>query len=138
MKSEVRFITIHVSDSDIEYHDDISVIDTWHRKLGFKKVGYNYFLTKSGKIQEGRAEGEILAHAKGHNKHHIAICLSGKNQVPNEAQEFNLRNLIQSIIDRHDIRRIYYHNELNKYKTCPNFKLEWIAKLNEELQTKKI
>lgn len=134
---KISFITIHCSNSDVASHDNIKVINEWHLLRGFKKVGYNYFITKNGDIQTGRNEGEILAHAKGHNKGHIAICLSGKDNFT-DAQEFSLRTLIQSILDRHEIKRIYYHNEINKYKTCPNVKYDWITKLNEEIQTKKI
>lgn len=133
---KIKFITIHCSDSDQKSHDDIKVIDKWHRLRGWKKVGYSYFITKSGSIQEGRKEGETLAHAKGHNKGHIAICLSGRYNFT-DAQEFSLRTLIQSILDRHEIERIYYHNELNKYKTCPNVEFSWIKDLNEAIQTKK-
>ena len=134
---KIEYITLHCSDSDIDSHDDIKVIDSWHRQRGFKKVGYNYFIKSDGAIQTGRSEGEILAHAQGHNKGHIAICLHGRRKFT-EAQFFMLRTLIQSILDRHEIKRIYYHNELNKYKSCPNFKLDWIADINEEIQTKKI
>ena len=133
---KIKYITIHCSDSDVKAHDDIQVIDKWHRLNGFKKVGYNYFLTKSGKIQTGRGEGEVLAHAKGHNKGHIAICLSGRKEF-NDAQHFNLINLINNIMSRHDIERIYYHNELNKYKTCPNIKYKFVDAINEEIQAKK-
>jgi N-acetylmuramoyl-L-alanine amidase len=135
MENLIKYITIHCSDSDNSNHDDIRVIDSWHRKRNFRKVGYNYFIQSCGSIQTGRAEGEILAHAKGHNKNHIAICLHGKNKFT-DAQEMSLRNLIQSILDRHDIKRIYYHNEINKYKTCPNVEYDWIAIINEEIQAK--
>ena len=133
----INYITIHCSDSDNKEHDNIHVIDYWHRLKGFKKIGYNYFIKSCGTIQTGRSEGEILAHAKGHNKNHIAICLSGRNLF-NDEQFFMLRTLIQSILNRHDIKKIYYHNELNKYKTCPNFRLDWVDKINEKLQAKEI
>lgn len=137
MKYEINYITIHCSDSDVPDHDDIKVIERWHRLRGFRKVGYNYFLTKSGSIQVGRDEGEILAHAKGHNKHHIAICLSGSKEFTG-AQYFNLVQLIANIRERHNIKRIFYHNELNKHKTCPNVKFDFIETINEQIREKEI
>jgi N-acetylmuramoyl-L-alanine amidase len=135
--NKIKYITIHCSDSDIDSHDYISVIERWHKARGFKCIGYNYFIRNGGSIEEGRAEGEILAHAKGHNKGHIAICLHGRNKFT-DAQEMSLANLIRNIMDRHDIEKIYYHNELNKYKTCPNVKYDWIANINEKIQAEKI
>lgn len=146
-KYKIKYITLHCSDSFHEHHDDISVIAEWHRQRGWvgpdqisgtpDDVGYNYFIQSCGSLQVGRKEGAVLAHAKGHNHGHIAICLHGRNEFT-DAQEFMLMNLIRSITDRYDIERIYYHNELDPNKTCPNFKWDWIAEINEELQTKKI
>lgn len=139
----INYITLHCSDSDVEAHDDISVIAKWHSERGWvgpdkingndDDVGYSYFVKKRGSIQKGRDEGEILAHARGHNSGHIAICLHGRENFT-DAQFFSLRNLVQSIMDRHVIKRIYYHNELNSGKTCPNFKLDWVDNLNEQFK----
>ena len=134
MANTINYITIHCSDSDLDRHDNINVIDAWHRARGFRKVGYNYFIQSCGSLQEGRKEGEILAHAKGHNKGHIAICLHGKNKFT-DAQETTLQMLIYNILGRHKIKKIYYHNEINKHKSCPNVRYNWIAVINEEIQT---
>lgn len=120
----VYYITLHCSDSDIEAHDSVEIIRQWHLLRGFKDVGYNYFITKKGTIQNGRKEGSILAHAKGHNKNHIAICLSGRNDF-SPIQFVRLRELIEAILLRHEIETIYYHNELDQKKTCPNFEIDY-------------
>ena len=130
----INYITLHCSDSDVKSHNDISVIRKWHvEENSWSDVGYSYFIKTQGTLQEGRSEGATLAHARGHNRGHIAICLHGKNEFT-DAQEFMLMNLIQSIMDRHDIKRIYYHNELNPGKTCPNVRYEFIDEINKGLK----
>lgn len=121
---DIKFITLHCSDSDIESHDNFMVIRKWHLDRGFREVGYNYVITKNGDLFVGRIEGETLAHCKGHNKHHIAICLTGRH-IFSEKQMNRLYDLVKMICERHKIEKIFYHNELDQNKTCPNFKVDW-------------
>lgn len=120
---KVNLIVIHCSDSDVPAHDDISIIDQWHRERGWSKVGYHYFIKRNGKAQKGRCEYEIGAHAEGHNAHSIGICLSGKGKFT-EAQYEMLYYLVQRACKKYNLdimTSVVSHNSLNPHKTCPNF-----------------
>ena len=127
-------ITIHCSDSDIDSHDDISVIRKWHTENGWKgsdgilgtedDVGYQWFITSSGSIQAGRSESSLGAHARGHNNT-IGICFSGRNKF-SEHQILMGIQLIKRIIEEYGFKRedIKPHNYYDKNKTCPNFDID--------------
>ena len=67
-------IAIHHSASP-----DVSVneIDKWHKERGWQGVGYHFVVRKNGNIEPGRSLEKQGAHAKGRNKTHIGVCLTG-------------------------------------------------------------
>lgn len=123
--SRIDKILVHCSDSDVEKHDDISVINTWHLERGWICVGYHYFICKKekGLIQYGRPIQYSGAHCKGHNKFSVAICLAGRNEFSRD-QFTSLGFLISSIrtILEQDID-VATHHDYDSGKTCPNFRL---------------
>ena len=126
---KVNLIIIHCSASDHPAHDDISVIDQWHRARGWSGCGYHYFITKSGEVQVGRKENQIGAHAKGYNKNSIGICFSGEHDFTND-QFYSAKRLIIGILNLYGLEPIdiIAHNQVNKNKTCPNFDISKITK----------
>ncbi|RFU61211.1 peptidoglycan recognition protein family protein [Peribacillus glennii] len=60
-------------------------IHDFHKdKKKWSGIGYNYFITKEGRIQEGRGKYEG-AHCLGHNDHTLGICFQGdfeKEKMP--------------------------------------------------------
>ena len=52
-------------------------IDEWHKKRGFRKIGYHIVVLTNGKIQYGREIWETGAHAQGYNHNSIGICYVG-------------------------------------------------------------
>lgn len=134
---EIDIVVLHCSDSPHKHHDNIKSITEWHLQRGFEDIGYNYVITQNGDKFYGRSLFYAGAHCKGHNKNSIGICLTGRDKFTIK-QERSLFNLLMDICEEHNIKRIYYHNELDSKKTCPNFKWDWIERLNEELQAKKI
>jgi len=119
---KINKIIIHCSDSDYDYHDDISVINEWHLARGFKKVGYHFYIRKDGKIQIGRALWEKGAHCEDENGDSIGICLGGKYKFT-EIQFKNLKTLLYDLMKEYDLYTtdIYPHCYFDKNKTCPNF-----------------
>lgn len=127
---------IHCSDSDVESHDDISVIDDWHKKRGFLRknvaknatnktdlhVGYHFFITKKGTVQVGRDVEEIGAHCVNYNSNSIGICFSGKREHPNALQIIAGRELLIRLMSVYNVEvtDIIPHCSLNKGKSCPN------------------
>ena len=54
-------IILHCSDSNNAKHDDVSIINQWHKEKGWNSCGYHYFIKKNGELQTGRFEDEIGA-----------------------------------------------------------------------------
>jgi len=120
IERNVRRIILHCSDSDYQQHDDISVIDEWHKQRGWNGVGYHYFIKSDGNLQIGRDESEIGAHCYGFNDDSIGICLHGETHF-SEPQFRMLNNLIRDICERHDIIQVQGHRFFDDKKNCPNF-----------------
>jgi len=121
---KVDKIIVHCSDSDVNTHDDISIIKEWHLKRRFKDVGYHYFIKKNGDIQQGRSVQKTGAHCYKNNQKSIGICLSGRHEFTDE-QFSGLSFLCKLLCDVMGIneKEIYPHNYFNSSKSCPNF--EW-------------
>lgn len=126
---------IHCSLSDSPVHDDISVIDRWHKEKGWKGVlhqgkriycGYHYFIKGNGKLQYGRPLANIGAHCLGHNKNSIGICLHGINKF-SSAQFKTLRYLCESLDFVIGSTPEHGHNEFAN-RDCPNFNVKDILK----------
>jgi N-acetyl-anhydromuramyl-L-alanine amidase AmpD len=134
----INLIIVHCSASDAKVHDNIEIIDQWHKERGFlrrripanslnkenKSVGYHYVILKDGEIIPGRDESEIGAHCEGVNLASIGICLTGLNEF-SEEQFDSLIHLIRSLLDKYNLepKDILPHYALNKHKSCPNFDL---------------
>ena len=94
MKKPIKRLVLHCSDST---WGDAKTIDEWHRKRGFREIGYHgvilngcrtpgrYDGDDDGLIEAGRSldhdtwleENEVGAHALGFNSDTIAYCLIG-------------------------------------------------------------
>ena len=129
MKIEhIEYVVIHCSDSDVPAHDDISVIEAWHRARKFNKVGYHWYIKKDGTIQVGRIFPEAGAHTKAYNDISLAICLGGRWEFT-VAQKKSLEKLLWEIntsLSSHfaafaDMAYVVPHSYLTRQKPCPNF-----------------
>jgi|PlaIllAssembly_1097288.scaffolds.fasta_scaffold482289_1 hypothetical protein len=125
LERKIDKIILHCSDSDIPQHDDIKIIDIWHKSKGWNSVGYHYFIKYIGDLQIGRPLSQIGAHCYGENATSIGICLSGKKQF-SDAQFDTLYKLCKNLMDVFNLKMddIYGHNEFNEIKTCPNFNVK--------------
>lgn len=66
---------------------DINDIHKAHQNKGWNGMGYNYFITKEGRIQLGRGMN-VGAHCEGHNSNTLGVSFQGnfETQIPTEAQ----------------------------------------------------
>lgn len=124
---KINKIIVHCSDSDFASHDDISVIDNWHKARGWVGVGYHYFIKSDGTVQKGRPDEAQGAHVSGHNHDSIGICLHGRKTFT-DAQFYSLKALLYDLMIRHNLRTtdIYGHRDFDSKKTCPNFDVKRI------------
>lgn len=115
----------------------VAEITRWHKERKFYTIGYHWVIDRDGSVAPGRPESDIGAHVEGHNTGSIGICLIGghgssendpflKNFTPE--QEMKLRELIEQIKTRANIKRVRGHNEVAA-KACPGFNVSrWLAK----------
>ena len=55
----------------------VADIDAWHKKRGFRCIGYHFVIYLDGSVHKGRAIEEVGAHCLGHNANSIGICYIG-------------------------------------------------------------
>jgi len=128
---KIEEIIIHCSATPNGRDDRASDIHQWHKARKWSGIGYHYVVEISGKIVKGRPDYWQGAHASGHNKNSLGICLIGTDEF-NSEQWFNFENLVRELIINHPKAKIIGHNEISD-KTCPGFDVqEW---LNRRLNT---
>ena len=97
--------------------------------MGFY-LGYNYEISKAGKVRQARADGETTAAAYQENMNDgrcIHICLDGHfdNEKPMPAQIFALRDLLRRLVKEYSINKdnIVFHSAYAP-KTCPGTNID--------------
>lgn len=117
--------------ADRSLGEKIREIRSWHKGRGWSDIGYHWVIDRDGAVDAGRPETRQGAHAKGHNRDTIAICLIGGHGASADdsfadhftpAQEIALKKLIGEIEERYGDLRIRGHNEVAA-KGCPGFRV---------------
>ena len=87
--------------------------------LGFG-IGYQYFISYSGRVYQGRADNEEGAHTIGYNKQSVGICLQGnfEEEEPTPAQMDALKKLVKEKKERYNISVINGHRNFSN-TSCP-------------------
>lgn len=130
----VNTVFLHCSSSDQDHHDDISVIRGWHKnERNWSDVGYHFFITKNGDIQEGRSLNKNPAAQKNYNENTMAICVHGlKLEKFTEKQFESVKKLCNAINDAYGNKmRFRGHVEVDTVgKTCPVFNYKSVLSLD--------
>lgn len=138
-----RIVTIHCSDTPNKRDVDISEINEWHVKRGWKKCGYHAVIKRSGEVQDygkfrfARSLNEQGAHAapfnlapdhRGDKILNIGICLIGRNKFTFSQFDalYYYLNGLEMCYDFKVSRDLRAHYEFNQLKSCPNM---WIGRL---------
>ena len=108
-------------------------IEKWHKKRGFKKIGYHYVIKLDGTIEKGREEKETGAHTVNHNSKSIGIFYIGglakdaktPKDTRTDKQKEAMYQLVDDVMNRYNItlNEIHGHYEFAT-KACPSFKIE--------------
>lgn len=124
-------IIIHCADTKTSQSFDISEVDLWHKKRGFSKVGYHYYIRLDGTLQIGRELNEVGAHCKGQNSKSIGICFEGglnpdssKWSTPLNEQLLTYDSLISYLNSIFGDLSIHGHYDFSDTKSCPNFLID--------------
>ena len=125
----IHTIVIHYSATYPDANVTRATVDKWHRDRGFREIGYHWFIRRDGTLEEGRAEGTLGAHVRGHNSGTIGICWAGGIDRktgpdkgvwnPTPEQEACLVRLIHDIQKRWpNAKRVVGHKDLAATE-CP-------------------
>tara|TARA_B110000908_G_C9967155_1_gene319517 strand:+ start:31 stop:567 length:537 start_codon:yes stop_codon:yes gene_type:complete len=110
----------------------VEEIRRWHTDKGWSDIGYHFVVDRQGDVCVGRPVERVGAHAKGHNKNSIGICLIGGfgsdaddkfEEHYTDLQRKALENLIKDLTDTHSNAKIRGHNEVSS-KACPGFRVK--------------
>lgn len=121
-------VILHCSASDLP-KQDVAMITQWHKRRGFRTIGYHYFIQSDGTLGLGRPESEIGAHVEGHNASSIGICLAGYKSFYPE-QFVTLRKLLSELKKRYPASTLHGHREFAN-KECPVFDYAELKKTYE-------
>lgn len=123
------------------------VIDEWHRKRGFREIGYHFVITNGRPwrdfdgfddlngfdvgIETGRDINEVGAHALGYNRTHLGVCLVGPPFTPSQliSMAIHIQDLTRMGIFEDDICDLIGHYETYKgppEKNCPLLDMELV------------
>jgi N-acetylmuramoyl-L-alanine amidase len=137
---QVKKIILHCTATVEGQEFDITDVDRWHKKRGWKSVGYHYLIKQDGTLQVGRSLDEVGSHAKGENSDSIGIVYVGgldANKEPKDTmtayQELTLMELIFSLRTVFHWMPVHGHNEYSS-KACPSFDVQEKYKfINEKI-----
>ena len=108
----MKYITIHCSATKPKNNFSVDRLREMHvNQNGWSDIGYHFYITTNGMINECRSLGLNGAHVKGHNKNNIGVCLEGglNNDTGNPDDTFNshqklaLKNLVDRLQSRFSI-----------------------------------
>lgn len=121
-------IVIHCSASPNGREDTAEDIHRWHKEKGWDGIGYHFIIERKCKLVNGRPEYWQGAHASGHNKKSIGICMVGTDEF-NVDQWSILGNLVRKLLIKYPSAKVVGHNEISD-KTCPGFDVQkWLVKI---------
>lgn len=109
MARKLNEIIIHCSATPRTMDIGTKEIRQWHKKRGWRDIGYHYVIRRNGIVEAGRPVEQTGAHVKGRNRNSIGICLIGGYNKDNTTPSFtqkqynSLFKLINKLRDKYDI-----------------------------------
>ena len=127
---KINKIIVHCTDSDDSLDVGFNEINDWHKRRGWLSpsgisCGYHYIVRRDGRLERGRPDTEIGAHARGFNSSSIGIVWIGRNQITAK-QLKALKMVIWALMNQYDveIHNVLGHYEVDSKKTCPNLDMD--------------
>ncbi len=128
-KRKIDYIVVHCTATKEGRNHSAKEIDLWHKRLGWRGIGYNYVIQLDGKIELGRDVDEIPSHAKGYNSNSIGVVYIGGvdiNLKPKDTrtteQKEALLTLLKELKTLYPNAIIQGHRDFPKVaKACPCF-----------------
>jgi len=137
MKKPIYIMLHHSAVSYDRNQDQFEANNNYHKSLwkDFKSslgfhLGYNYEISKSGKLRQSRKDGETTAACSQQRMNDgrcIHICIDGyfDSEKPTPEQIDTLRKFLQEKIEKYNIKRenIVFHRDYAS-KTCPGMNID--------------
>lgn len=125
---KINQIIVHCSATPAGRNVTTQDIDAWHRKRGFRCIGYHYVIYLDGSIHKGRPLSQVGAHCKGHNSHSVGICYVGgldtDCKTPKDTRTPEQKKALVYLFKRMKLlfpsATIHGHREFAA-KACPSF-----------------
>jgi len=135
-RKRTDFIAIHCSATPADMDVGEKEIRKWHKARGWKDIGYNAVIRRSGRIEIGRPLDHRGAHVAGFNSVSCGVCMIGgvddagdpeNNFTP--AQWKSLRILSKTLALVYPGAKFRGHRDFpNVSKACPCFAaIPWAA-----------
>ena len=132
---KIKRLIIHCSATKEGQEYSVDTITKWHKKRGFRTIGYHFLVHLDGSISKGRNISEIGAHCKGYNRYSIGVCYVGgldQNGKPKDTrtkeQKETLRNLSKILKVMFDFNEVKGHRDYSKDLNGDGVisKIEWM------------
>lgn len=135
----INRIIVHCAATKPSQDIGAAEIRDWHvNQNGWPDIGYHGVIRLNGTFEKGRPEEVAGAHARGHNRDTLAICLVGGLSVDGhpantfrEPQFETLRKAVEWWLVVYDLtpRDVLGHRDLPGVgKACPSFDVQkWIT-----------
>lgn len=125
---KINQIILHCSMTDNPEHDNVETIRKWHKKRGWKDIGYHFYIDRRGDIYPGRPVSEVGAHCKHHNQDSIGICLGGKDNFTMN-QMFTLLAKLQRLCKEYKLTSwdIFPHKKYDG-GNCPTYDVDMVKR----------
>ena len=128
---DLNLIVIHCADTPSSMDIGATEIRQWHIERGWSDIGYHFVIQRSGLLELGRDISKQGAHAKGHNKNSIGVCLVGGKGGFNftQAQMWTLNELAERLTTKYGDMDVIGHRDVSD-KPCPQFDVkEWFKEV---------
>ena len=128
-------IVIHCSATPADMDIGVEKIKHWHVvENGWDDIGYHYVIKRDGTLEVGRDESMVGSHARAVNGTSIGICMIGGSNKEGDwennflPEQFDtLKQILETLKDKYDIKKIIGHYEVDDKKKCPSFNVkEWL------------
>ena len=74
---DVDTIVVHCSATKADQDIGASELNEMHKVRGWNMIGYHQVIRRNGAVEGGRPLNTVGAHAVGHNRHTVAVCMVG-------------------------------------------------------------
>ena len=131
---DVKKIIVHCSATrEGDNSINAEVIDRWHKKRGWKGIGYHFVVLIDGSIETGRMINKCGAHTKGMNCKSIGVCYIGgveserNNKGKYSAKDTRTPEQIATLLELlRLLKKIYPDAKIHGHrdfaaKACPSF-----------------